>query len=86
MRPAYGLTLASTAASKAIFMMLNGPESAISMSPEHDRRGRRVQPFGGMGLSGTGLKAGGPDYLRRLQCEQTVTMQQCAQSGKCGPC
>ncbi len=25
-----------------------------------------VQPFGGMGLSGTGPKAGGPHYLRRL--------------------
>ena len=25
-----------------------------------------VQPFGGMGLSGTGPKAGGPDYLRRF--------------------
>lgn len=32
-----------------------------------------VQPFGGMGLSGTGPKAGGPDYLRRFAVEQTVT-------------
>ena len=32
-----------------------------------------VQPFGGMGLSGTGPKAGGPNYLRRFVCEQTVT-------------
>ncbi len=32
-----------------------------------------VQPFGGMGLSGTGPKAGGPDYLRRFAIEQTVT-------------
>jgi len=31
-----------------------------------------VQPFGGMGLSGVGPKAGGPDYLRRFVCEQTV--------------
>lgn len=32
-----------------------------------------VQPFGGMGLSGTGPKAGGPHYLQRFCCEQTVT-------------
>jgi RHH-type proline utilization regulon transcriptional repressor/proline dehydrogenase/delta 1-pyrroline-5-carboxylate dehydrogenase len=32
-----------------------------------------VQPFGGMELSGTGPKAGGPDYLRRFAIEQTVT-------------
>ena len=32
-----------------------------------------VQPFGGMGLSGTGPKAGGPNYLHRFTVEQTVT-------------
>lgn len=32
-----------------------------------------AQPFGGMGLSGTGPKAGGPDYLRRFAVEQTVS-------------
>lgn len=32
-----------------------------------------VQPFGGMGLSGTGPKAGGPNYLKRFVTEQTVT-------------
>ena len=32
-----------------------------------------VQPFGGMGLSGTGPKASGPHYLTRLITEQTVT-------------
>lgn len=32
-----------------------------------------VQPFGGMGLSGTGPKAGGPNYLQRFVTEQTVT-------------
>ncbi len=31
-----------------------------------------VQPFGGEGLSGTGPKAGGPDYLKRLCTERTV--------------
>ncbi len=40
-----------------------------------------VQPFGGMGLSGTGPKAGGPDYLRRFVIEQTVTTNTAAIGG-----
>ncbi len=40
-----------------------------------------VQPFGGMGLSGTGPKAGGPDYLRRFAIEQTVTTNTVAIGG-----
>ncbi len=32
-----------------------------------------VQPFGGHGLSGTGPKAGGPLYLRRLMARRPVT-------------
>jgi RHH-type proline utilization regulon transcriptional repressor/proline dehydrogenase/delta 1-pyrroline-5-carboxylate dehydrogenase len=40
-----------------------------------------VQPFGGMGLSGTGPKAGGPNYLRRLVVEQTVTTNTAAIGG-----
>lgn len=32
-----------------------------------------VQPFGGMGLSGTGPKAGGPHYLQRFTTEQTLS-------------
>jgi RHH-type transcriptional regulator, proline utilization regulon repressor / proline dehydrogenase / delta 1-pyrroline-5-carboxylate dehydrogenase len=40
-----------------------------------------LQPFGGMGLSGTGPKAGGPDTLRRFVCEQTVTTNTAAIGG-----
>ncbi len=40
-----------------------------------------VQPFGGMGLSGTGPKAGGSDYLRRFAIEQTVTTNTAAIGG-----
>ena len=29
-----------------------------------------VQPFGGMGLSGTGPKAGGPHYVARFATER----------------
>jgi RHH-type transcriptional regulator, proline utilization regulon repressor / proline dehydrogenase / delta 1-pyrroline-5-carboxylate dehydrogenase len=40
-----------------------------------------VQPFGGMGLSGTGPKAGGPSYLPRFATEQTVTTNTAAVGG-----
>lgn len=40
-----------------------------------------VQPFGGMGLSGTGPKAGGPNYLLRFASEQTVTTNTTAIGG-----
>jgi RHH-type transcriptional regulator, proline utilization regulon repressor / proline dehydrogenase / delta 1-pyrroline-5-carboxylate dehydrogenase len=40
-----------------------------------------VQPFGGEGLSGTGPKAGGPNYLARFCCEQTVTINTTAAGG-----
>ena len=32
-----------------------------------------VQPFGGHGLSGTGPKAGGPQYLPRFAMERVQT-------------
>jgi RHH-type proline utilization regulon transcriptional repressor/proline dehydrogenase/delta 1-pyrroline-5-carboxylate dehydrogenase len=40
-----------------------------------------TQPFGGAGLSGTGPKAGGPNYLRRFATEQTVTVNTAAAGG-----
>ncbi|TAH32733.1 MAG: bifunctional proline dehydrogenase/L-glutamate gamma-semialdehyde dehydrogenase PutA [Alphaproteobacteria bacterium] len=39
------------------------------------------QPFGGMGLSGTGPKAGGPNYLHRFAFEKTVTVDLTASGG-----
>jgi RHH-type proline utilization regulon transcriptional repressor/proline dehydrogenase/delta 1-pyrroline-5-carboxylate dehydrogenase len=39
------------------------------------------QPFGGTGLSGTGPKAGGPNYLHRLTIEQVVTVNTAASGG-----
>jgi len=40
-----------------------------------------TQPFGGHGLSGTGPKAGGPDYLRRFCVERVVTVNTAAAGG-----
>jgi RHH-type proline utilization regulon transcriptional repressor/proline dehydrogenase/delta 1-pyrroline-5-carboxylate dehydrogenase len=43
-----------------------------------------TQPFGGTDLSGTGPKAGGPNYLRRLAAEQVVTINTAAAGGNAG--
>ena len=40
-----------------------------------------LQPFGGEGLSGTGPKAGGPNYLQRLCHERTYTVDTTAAGG-----
>ena len=40
-----------------------------------------TQPFGGTALSGTGPKAGGPNYLRRFTTEQVVTINTAAAGG-----
>lgn len=39
------------------------------------------QPFGGMGLSGTGFKAGGPRYIYRFATEKTLTINTMASGG-----
>ena len=43
-----------------------------------------TQPFGGTSLSGTGPKAGGPNYLRRFAAEQVVTVNTAAVGGNAG--
>jgi RHH-type proline utilization regulon transcriptional repressor/proline dehydrogenase/delta 1-pyrroline-5-carboxylate dehydrogenase len=40
-----------------------------------------TQPFGGSGLSGTGPKAGGPNYLRRFVSEQVLSVNTAAAGG-----
>jgi RHH-type proline utilization regulon transcriptional repressor/proline dehydrogenase/delta 1-pyrroline-5-carboxylate dehydrogenase len=40
-----------------------------------------TQPFGGSGLSGTGPKVGGPNYLRSFTTEQVVTINTAAAGG-----
>jgi len=40
-----------------------------------------VQPFGGEGLSGTGPKAGGPNYLQRFAVERARTVNTAAVGG-----
>ncbi len=40
-----------------------------------------TQPFGGSGLSGTGPKAGGPNYLQRFAQEQVISINTSAAGG-----
>jgi RHH-type proline utilization regulon transcriptional repressor/proline dehydrogenase/delta 1-pyrroline-5-carboxylate dehydrogenase len=40
-----------------------------------------TQPFGGSGLSGTGPKAGGPNYVKRFAIEQVVAVNTAAAGG-----
>ncbi len=40
-----------------------------------------IQPFGGEGLSGTGPKAGGPNYVTRLAVERTLCINTTASGG-----
>ncbi len=42
------------------------------------------QPFGGEGLSGTGPKAGGPNYLTRFCCERALSVNTAAVGGDAG--
>jgi len=43
-----------------------------------------TQPFGGTLMSGTGPKAGGPNYLRRFATEQVLTVNTAAAGGNAG--
>ncbi len=79
------------------FGLTLGIHSRIAQRAEFIRRGARVgnvyvnrnmvgavvgvQPFGGCGLSGTGPKAGGPNYLPRFTTEQTYTVNTAAVGG-----
>ena len=49
--------------------------------PQHDRRGGRHPAVRRHRLSGTGPKAGGPNYLRRFATEQVVTINTAAAGG-----
>jgi RHH-type transcriptional regulator, proline utilization regulon repressor / proline dehydrogenase / delta 1-pyrroline-5-carboxylate dehydrogenase len=43
-----------------------------------------AQPFGGEGLSGTGPKAGGPNYLKRFAVERVCSIDSTASGGNAG--
>ena len=47
----------------------------------HELKTKFADAFGGAGLSGTGPKAGGPNYLGRFALEQTASVNTAAVGG-----
>ena len=79
----YGLTLGIQSRIDATVRHITGRLPAGNVYVNRNMIGAVVgtQPFGGSGLSGTGPKAGGPNYLRRFALEQTVTINTAAVGG-----
>ncbi len=79
----YGLTLGIHSRIDAVIKTIRQNVKVGNIYVNRNMIGAVVgaQPFGGMGLSGSGPKAGGPDYLRRFAIEQTVTINTAAIGG-----
>jgi RHH-type proline utilization regulon transcriptional repressor/proline dehydrogenase/delta 1-pyrroline-5-carboxylate dehydrogenase len=71
----YGLTLGVHSRIKATMQTVRQQARVGNVYCNRNMIGAVVgaQPFGGMGLSGTGPKAGGPHYLLRFAVEQTIS-------------
>jgi RHH-type transcriptional regulator, proline utilization regulon repressor / proline dehydrogenase / delta 1-pyrroline-5-carboxylate dehydrogenase len=79
----YGLTLGIASRIEAVVERIVARLATGNIYVNRNMIGAVVgsQPFGGSGLSGTGPKAGGPDYLRRFTIEQSVTINTAAAGG-----
>jgi RHH-type proline utilization regulon transcriptional repressor/proline dehydrogenase/delta 1-pyrroline-5-carboxylate dehydrogenase len=79
----YGLTLGVHSRIDATVARIIGRLASGNVYVNRSMIGAVVgtQPFGGTGLSGTGPKAGGPNYVRRFATEQTVTINTTAAGG-----
>ena len=79
----YALTLGIASRIDATIEKITGRLSHGNVYVNRNMIGAVVgtQPFGGSGLSGTGPKAGGPNYLRRFTLEQVVTVNTAAAGG-----
>ena len=79
----YGLTLGVHTRIDAVANAIAGRARVGNVYVNRNMIGAQVgvQPFGGMGLSGTGPKAGGPGYLPRFATEQTLTTNTAAVGG-----
>ena len=82
----YGLTLGLHSRIEARIAELARKAPAGNIYVNRNMIGAVVgsQPFGGFGLSGTGPKAGGPDYLRRFYREATLTVNRASLGGDAG--
>ena len=79
----YGLTLGVHSRLQRFFDVIRETVPAGNVYVNRNMTGAvvGVQPFGGEGLSGTGPKAGGPNYLPRFASERVVTINIAAQGG-----
>lgn len=79
----YGLTLGvhSRLASVADYVLEHARVGNVYVNRDQIGAVVGVQPFGGMGLSGTGPKAGGPHYLQAFATEQVRTEDVTATGG-----
>ncbi|MFT5508273.1 MAG: RHH-type proline utilization regulon transcriptional repressor/proline dehydrogenase [Hyphomicrobiaceae bacterium] len=79
----YGLTLGIHSRIEAVADYVRDRVQVGNVYVNRDQIGAVVgtQPFGGQGLSGTGPKAGGPNYLTRFATEQVVTTDITATGG-----
>jgi len=82
----YGLTLGlhSRIASVADFVAERARVGNLYVNRNQIGAVVGVQPFGGEGLSGTGPKAGGPNYLARFATERVRTTDVTATGGNVG--
>jgi len=79
----YGLTLAIHSRSESRVARITRRAHVGNIYVNRNQIGAvvGVQPFGGEGLSGTGPKAGGPNYLTRFAHERTLTVDTTASGG-----
>jgi RHH-type proline utilization regulon transcriptional repressor/proline dehydrogenase/delta 1-pyrroline-5-carboxylate dehydrogenase len=79
----YGLTLGVHSRVDALAGQAASRVRAGNLYVNRDMIGAVVgaQPFGGEGLSGTGPKAGGPNYLPRFAVERVMTVDTTARGG-----
>ena len=82
----YGLTLGIHSRIDSFVQHITQHVSAGNVYINRSMTGAVVgsQPFGGHGLSGTGPKAGGPEYLLRFMQERAVTTNTTATGGNVG--
>jgi RHH-type transcriptional regulator, proline utilization regulon repressor / proline dehydrogenase / delta 1-pyrroline-5-carboxylate dehydrogenase len=85
-RSGFGLTLGlhSRIASVADFVAARARVGNLYVNRNQIGAVVGVQPFGGEGLSGTGPKAGGPNYLARFATERVVSTDITATGGNVG--
>lgn len=82
-RSGFGLTLGIHSRNDRFIEQITSQALVGNIYINRDQIGAVVgsQPFGGMGLSGTGPKAGGPNYLKRFVREKTITRNTTASGG-----